>query len=82
MNNASETWNASWALTRLNSILRKQSYRLFGLAMFPYIAFDYMFWKRGALTNFGALGDLGGNIIFIACCYLGYKELEAKGKDE
>jgi hypothetical protein len=50
--------------------------------MFPYIAFDYMFWKRGALTNFGALGDLGGNIIFIACCYLGYKELEAKGKDE
>jgi hypothetical protein len=50
--------------------------------MLPYVAFDYAFWKQGALTNFGAAGDLAGNVIFITCCWLGYKELEAEGKDE
>lgn len=50
--------------------------------MLPYIAFDYLFWARGALTNFGAAGDLAGNLVFIICCYLCYKELDGKGKDE
>ncbi|KAI9010202.1 hypothetical protein DFJ74DRAFT_645947 [Hyaloraphidium curvatum] len=63
-------------LLLLTTKMTKTSYKAFGIAMIPYIVFDYMFWRRGALTNFGAAGDFAGNLIFITCCYLGYQEAE------
>jgi len=38
---------------------------LCGLA--PFVVFDYVFWARGMLTDFGAGGDLAGNVVFAAC---------------
>jgi hypothetical protein len=70
-------------LVILSSKFCKETYRNFGLAMIPYFVFDYYFWQRNALTNFGAIGDALGNVIFSACCYLGYQELsKPKIEDE
>jgi hypothetical protein len=59
----------------LTTKMNKTSFQWFGGAMIPYLIFDVMAWKQGALTTFGALGDGIGNVIFMACSYLAYKEL-------
>ena len=59
----------------LSTKFTAESYRNFGLAMIPYFIFDLYFWQKGALTAFGAVGDAFGNMIFSACCYIGYKNI-------
>lgn len=59
----------------LSSEFTAQTYQTFGLAMIPYFVFDFYFWYKGSLTNFGAVGDAVGNAIFSFCCFLGYKQL-------
>ena len=48
------------------------AYRNFAFAMVPYLIFDGYFFYCGALTPLGALGDLFGNVVFLACCWKGY----------
>ena len=64
----------------LSSKFTAKTYRNFGLAMIPYFIFDYHFWRIGALSTFGAVGDAVGNIIFSACCYAGYSRLKNNKK--
>jgi hypothetical protein len=52
------------------------SYKYFGLSILPFLAFDYHFWKNGALTQFGAIGDAVGNLIFLYGSYLGHYYLK------
>ena len=52
---------------------KSRTYRYFGLAMVPYFIFDLYFWRKGALTMMGALGDGVGNLVFSVCCYIGFK---------
>lgn len=59
----------------LSAKFSANTFRLFGLAMIPYVAFDYLAWRMGALTPFGALGDLAGNVVFGVCCYQGYRQM-------
>ena len=54
--------------------MTRKTYKVFGSAILPFFLFDYWAWKAGMLTNFGALGDLLGNSVFVTCCWLGYKE--------
>jgi hypothetical protein len=60
----------------LTTKMNKSSFQWFGGAMIPYLIFDIMAWKQGVLTAFGALGDGLGNVIFLVCSILAYKELE------
>lgn len=64
----------------LSSRFTKRTWRNFGLAMVPYFVFDAYFWKQGALTTFGAVGDAAGNVVFSLCCYLGYVNCSHKKK--
>jgi len=61
----------------LSSQFNKQTFLNFGLAMIPYFIFDYYYWQQHALTNFGAIADGIGNIVFGVCCYLGYQYLDS-----
>ena len=63
-------------LVILSSNFTARTYRNFGLAMIPYLMFDYHCWANNALTTFGALGDVAGNALFAACCAVGYKLLK------
>jgi len=38
----------------------------------PFFVFDGYFYRSGALTALGAVGDLAGNLVFVACCWQGY----------
>lgn len=60
----------------LSSKFSADTFKIFGLAMIPYFAFDYMAWKSGALTPLGAIGDAVGNFIFSVCCLVGYSALK------
>lgn len=60
----------------LSSKFSADTFRNFGLAMIPYLAFDYFAWNTGALTVMGAAGDAVGNVIFGVCCLLGYNALK------
>lgn len=62
----------------ISSEFKRETYRNFGLAMIPYIIFDIQFWKKGALSTFGAAGDGAGNIAFIICCWLGYSQFDKR----
>ena len=52
-------------------------YRNFGLAMVPFFIFDYVAWNAGFLTEFGALGDAAGNLVFSICSFIGWKRSSA-----
>lgn len=61
-----------------------QSFKTFGLCILPYFVFDGLAYSRGYLTALGAVGDAAGNIVFLACSWLGYhieKAGEGKAKD-
>jgi hypothetical protein len=47
------------------------AYKIWGVALLPFFAFDYLAWRKGLLTDLGALGDLGGNIVFLVCSVAG-----------
>lgn len=66
----------------LSSKFTRRTYRNFGLAMIPYFVFDWYFWQSGALTDFGALGDAAGNVIFTLCCLAGYSKKCQKCDEE
>ncbi|KAI8854018.1 hypothetical protein BC829DRAFT_381086 [Chytridium lagenaria] len=59
----------------LTTRFTRETFRNFGVAMMPFFVFDYLAWKDGALTDFGALGDGIGNVVFTVCCYIGYSRL-------
>lgn len=61
-------------LLLLSCKMTKRAYRNFGLAMLPFVAFDYIAWDRGVATTLGALGDLAGNVVFMTCCAIGYSK--------
>lgn len=44
-----------------------ETFKIYGLSILPYSAFDRLAWNAGALTVFGAAGDAAGNIIFAKC---------------
>eukprot|EP01113_Clastostelium_recurvatum_P031943 TRINITY_DN4045_c0_g1_i1.p1 TRINITY_DN4045_c0_g1~~TRINITY_DN4045_c0_g1_i1.p1 ORF type:complete len:164 (+),score=20.04 TRINITY_DN4045_c0_g1_i1:50-493(+) len=58
----------------LSSKFTASTYRVFGLAMAPFFAFDVWGYAAGRLTAFGALGDGFGNLVFSVCCYLGWRK--------
>ena len=64
----------------LSSTFTKKTYKYFGIAILPFFVFDYYFWQIEALTTFGAVGDLAGNVLFSLCCYFGYQE--AKNEED
>lgn len=61
-------------LLLLSSRFTRTTYRNFGLAIVPFFVFDWAAWQAGLLTEFGAIGDALGNIVFSTCCYLGWKK--------
>ncbi len=62
----------------LTSKFTADTFKIFGLAMIPYLAFDYYAWQTDALTPLGAIGDAVGNVIFAACSLVGYNALTKK----
>ena len=60
----------------LSSKFTAETFKVFGLSMIPYFAFDYLAWSSGALTPFGAIGDAVGNLIFVSCSLVGYNTLK------
>ena len=58
----------------LTTKFNKRTNLYFGLAMIPYLVFDAVGYVTGVLTLFGAVGDALGNLVFVACCLLGYQE--------
>ena len=59
-------------LTILSTTWDKIAYRNFAAAIVPFFVFDGYFYRSGALTALGAIGDLAGNLVFVACCWQGY----------
>lgn len=57
----------------LTTKMHKFSFAVFGLAMIPFLVFDGIAYRRGLLTEFGAIGDAVGNFIFMACCWIGFE---------
>ena len=59
------------------------SFKIFGMCMIPYFIFDLLAYQQGYLTEFGAIGDGVGNLIFSICSFIGYA-IESKDlkKDE
>jgi hypothetical protein len=47
--------------------------------MIPYLVFDAVGYVIGVLTLFGAIGDALGNLVFVACCLLGYQKRGVEG---
>jgi hypothetical protein len=43
----------------------KRAYDIWGKAVLPFFAFDYLAWKNGYITDLGAIGDAVGNLIFV-----------------
>jgi hypothetical protein len=56
----------------LSSRFTKNTFKIFGFCMIPYLIFDVLAYQFGPLSLFGAVGDGLGNIIFITCCWLGF----------
>lgn len=55
----------------MTSRLDRRGYAVWGVAMLPFVAFDWWFYNSGFLTPFGAIGDAVGNAVFIACAAVG-----------
>lgn len=53
------------------STMDRRAYAIWAGAILPFFVFDWHFYKRGYLTNFGALGDAVGNVVFLACSAVG-----------
>jgi hypothetical protein len=58
-------------LLLLVSKMDRRAYAIWGAAILPFFWFDIIAWKRGVLTNLGALGDAVGNVIFLTCTAYG-----------
>ena len=56
----------------LTSKMDRRAYAIWGAAILPFFWFDFSAWKQGMLTDFGALGDAVGNIIFVSCSAVGW----------
>eukprot|EP00804_Cyclotella_cryptica_P031242 CCRYP_011071-RA/>CCRYP_011071-RA protein AED:0.41 eAED:0.41 QI:267/1/1/1/0/0/2/409/159 len=65
----------------LTTTFNKRTNLYFGLAMIPYLLFDFVGYINGALTLLGAIGDALGNLVFVACCFLGYHKGDVQGCD-
>jgi hypothetical protein len=57
----------------LNSHFSRHTFKVFGLCLVPYFAFDLLAYKHGLINTMGAVGDGVGNVIFSVCCWLGYQ---------
>lgn len=66
----------------LNCEMTKHTFKVFGLSMIPYFLFDFLAFKDGYLTLFGAVGDLIGNVVFASCSYFGYRSFSVNNKRE
>lgn len=64
----------------LNAEFTMDTFKTFGLLMLPFIAFDWIAYDAGMISLLGAIGDLAGNLVFISCCFYGYKALTAGSK--
>jgi hypothetical protein len=53
------------------SKLDARGHAIWGASLIPFFVFDYIAWKKGLLTPLGALGDLAGNLVFVACSAAG-----------
>jgi len=59
----------------LSCEMTRETWRNWGLAILPFVAFDIYACPYGPFpicTWLGAIGDGLGNIVFLGCCLLGY----------
>ncbi len=49
----------------------RQAYKVVFASILPFFVFDVAAWRAGYLTDLGALGDAGGNIVFTVASALG-----------
>ena len=66
----------------LTTKFTSKSFKTLGLRALPYFVFDGRAYSRGYLTGLGALGDAAGNVVFLACSWLGYVKKAEEGKTE
>lgn len=59
------------ALLLCTARLDQRGYKIFGAAMLPFFCFDWMAYRAGYLNKLGALGDLAGNVAFVALSAIG-----------
>jgi hypothetical protein len=60
--------------------LDTRAYKLFGLSILPFVAFDIAAYRGEYLNALGAAGDGFGNAVFLACSAMGAGLLSSKGK--
>jgi len=66
----------------LSTEFTANSFKTFGLCILPYFVFDGLAFSNGHLTTLGALGDAAGNVVFLACSWLGYRIVKADEEKE
>ena len=63
----------------LTSKRDKQANKVWFASVLPFFAFDYLAWREGLITDFGAIGDAAGNIVFSICSAIGAGWLSETG---
>ncbi|KAJ3410706.1 hypothetical protein HDV05_003478 [Chytridiales sp. JEL 0842] len=59
-------------LVILSAKFTPETYRNLGMAVLPFVAFDYLGWSTGAMSKLGAGADALHNALIGLCCYVGY----------
>lgn len=62
------------------SKLDRRGFAVWGSCMVPYVVFDAHYYAKGALSPLGAIGDLAGNVFFLACSAYSYSALKPETK--
>jgi hypothetical protein len=55
----------------LASKMDRRAHAIWAGALVPFFIFDYVAWKRGLLTPFGAIADAAGNVVFLLASSVG-----------
>lgn len=59
----------------------KQAYLCLGLAVIPFVVFDWVTWSMGYITPVALTGDFTGNLIYIVLSIIGYVSLANTKED-
>jgi hypothetical protein len=54
----------------------RATFLVYGIALLPFIVFDYWAYAEGMITPLGLL-DAVGNVIMLVLCYVGWRKAEA-----
>lgn len=58
----------------------RTTFLAYGIALLPFFAFDYWFWKVDPLFNDLILLDVAGNLFMLALCVIGWRRMGPDGR--